>query len=353
VWGPCIGEVVPEANQCDGIDRACTGDPAQGCDCVLDETRTCYTGPDVTRNVGPCHAGLRTCEINDGVVAWSAQCAGEVVPEDETCGNEIDEDCDGELDNGCGEISCPASVTTPAGHAVDLAVTGTNVTNYRWEIIAAPEGSGSSATWPSNPLTSANEQLLPYIVGTYTVRVTADNPVGEPRSCTVDVTALPHGLRVELAWDGVGDVDLHLHDNSPTAWFTTPGDCYYSNCKPTTLTPLPWGVTLDTDNTMTSGPENIAVDIPVIGTTYTIGVHNFSRSADRIATVNVFCGNANAQATEPDQTFVSRALTGTASGNCTENDFWRVAQVTFTSESECTITPIDTYSPSSQACTAL
>ncbi len=56
--------------------------------------------------------------------------------------------------------------------------------------------------------------------------------------------------------------------------------------------------------------------------------------------------------TVPTATFTSRALAGTAAGDCTANDFWTVARVTFTSPSTCTVTPIDTYRASSAACTS-
>jgi hypothetical protein len=55
----------------------------------------CYEGPDDTRNVGRCKAGMRACE--DGRLG---NCTGSVQPRAETCGNQgTDDDCDGELDN--------------------------------------------------------------------------------------------------------------------------------------------------------------------------------------------------------------------------------------------------------------
>jgi len=49
----------------------------------------------------------------------------------------------------------------------------------------------------------------------------------------------------------------------------------------------------------------------------------------------------------------SRPLAGTETGSCSANDFWRVARVTFTSLSDCTIDVIDQYVPSATACTTL
>jgi hypothetical protein len=345
-WGPCIGQVLPDANLCDGVDRSCSGDATEGCPCEIDDTRACYTGPAATRGVGACHDGTRTCESNDGQVNWSAGCAAEATPSDELCGNDVDEDCDSAIDEVCGEIVCPDDLSVLAGHAVQITTTGSGLSNYRWVIVAAPEGGGETAIWGSTPPSTAIEQLTPYIVGTYTVEVTADDLGGNPHSCSVNVMALPHGLRVQLTWDGAGDVDLHLHDDTTTAWFTTPDDCFYSNRALT-----PWGATLDFDNTSADGPENIAMDAPVIGRTYTIGVHNYARAEGRTSTVRVFCGDSTTAV--PDQTFVSRPLVGAASGNCSVNDFWRVARVTFTSATACTIQPIDTYAQSTDACNQL
>ena len=66
-------------------------------ECANGETRPCqYTGPDGTENVGICHAGEQTCANG----SWG-QCDGEVTPENEICGNGIDEDCNGS-DASCG-----------------------------------------------------------------------------------------------------------------------------------------------------------------------------------------------------------------------------------------------------------
>ncbi|MCK5320100.1 VWA domain-containing protein [Candidatus Parcubacteria bacterium] len=66
-------------------------------ECTNGETRPCqYTGSDGTENVGICRAGEQTCANG----SWG-QCDGEVTPENEICGNGIDEDCNGS-DASCG-----------------------------------------------------------------------------------------------------------------------------------------------------------------------------------------------------------------------------------------------------------
>jgi hypothetical protein len=344
-WGACLGEVLPEADRCDGIDYTCTGIPGAGCACILGTTRACYGGAPETRRVGVCRDGINTCVSGASGAEWSGSCVGERLPSSEVCDNGADEDCDGRIDEGCGgTITCPPSTTTPAGQPVTLSVTGVGISSYQWVIVSAPTGGASTARWSPTTPTGPSATFTPFIVGDYVIEVRGTDAAGRVVTCRFTVTALPHGLRVELTWDGTGDVDLHLHDpNTSVPWFRTPEDCYYGNRTP------PWGAVLDFDNTSANGPENISMASPAIGVDYTIAVHNWARAAGRVATVRVFCGGDTS--TVPDQTFTSRALAGTSSGNCSSNDFWTVARVRFTSASTCTITPINTYRASSVACT--
>ena len=234
--------------------------------------------------------------------------------------------------------------TVPAGQAIDLSVMAMGITSMSWRVVSGPTGGGATAEWAPSPPTAATESFTPYIVGDYEIEVTGTDARGAMVTCRFRVTALPHGMRVQLRWDGAGDVDLHVHDASATPWFASPGDCYYAN------TMASWGASLDIDNTSADGPENINLDEPVTGTAYTVAVHNYARAAGRRATIDIFCGET--MTTVPTASFTSRALAGTAAGNCSANDFWTVARVTFTSPSTCTVTPIDTYRPSSAACTA-
>ncbi|MEI8257482.1 MAG: MopE-related protein [Deltaproteobacteria bacterium] len=343
-WGTCTGEVTPTPDTCDGLDHLCTGMAGSGCACIVGATQPCYTGPAASRGVGRCHNGVQTCVVMGASAGWGAACAGEVGPAAaEVCGNGIDDNCNGAIDEGCGGmIACPADQFVDAGGPITLSVTGTGFVSYTWTIVTGPTGGAATAVWAPAPPTAATEVFTPFIVGVYNIRVTGTPSSGPAVSCTFNVTARPHGLRVQLAWDGSGDVDLHLLQGTSTGW-VAPNDCYYGNRTTT------WGATLDFDNTSASGPENIAMNTPVIGTPYAIGVHNYSGAAGRIATIQVFCGST--VTTVPTQTFTSRALTG-AAGGCSANDFWKVATVTFTSATACTITPINTYTASSARCGA-
>jgi len=65
--------------------------------CTAGAMEACYSGPVGTANVGPCLEGTHTCLDNE---TGYGPCEGEVLPVDEVCGNELDEDCDGLAANG-------------------------------------------------------------------------------------------------------------------------------------------------------------------------------------------------------------------------------------------------------------
>jgi hypothetical protein len=61
--------------------------------CPPGDAETCYTGPEGTEGVGPCKAGVRTCEDGQGYGA----CEGEVTPRARNCKTPaIDEACTGD-----------------------------------------------------------------------------------------------------------------------------------------------------------------------------------------------------------------------------------------------------------------
>jgi len=103
-WDPtCIGEVLPEEEQCDDKDHNCNGETADGFECKPGETRHCYTGPDGTENKGICRGGSQACNF----CQWDTDCKGQVLPEDtekcdgknHLCAEKPDTGCDPCLDN--------------------------------------------------------------------------------------------------------------------------------------------------------------------------------------------------------------------------------------------------------------
>jgi hypothetical protein len=128
-WGACAGDVIPAAENCaGGVDTNCNGvvgcaDPAcvglAGC-CTGGTTRPCYTGPNGTEGVGPCHGGTQLCSANGSY----GPCMGEVLPSTEAghCADGIDHACVGLpgcenpvcwLDPTCLPKTCTAGATQP------------------------------------------------------------------------------------------------------------------------------------------------------------------------------------------------------------------------------------------------
>jgi hypothetical protein len=76
----------------DNIDSAPDIDNAPPIICTPGATQPCYSGPSGTKGVGICKGGISTC--NEDGTKWS-ECKGEILPQPETCGDNIDQDCDG------------------------------------------------------------------------------------------------------------------------------------------------------------------------------------------------------------------------------------------------------------------
>ncbi len=321
--GTCAACTVSEV--CDGLDN--------NCNAIIDDAV-----PDITCGVGACRRTVPGC------VRGAVPTCTPGTPTTELC-NTIDDDCDGMVDEGCnGSLGCPSDVTMLAGDSAPFAArTLGTVSNIAWSVVSGPTGGASSVTWTPAPPTAINESFRPIIVGAYRLRITARDGLNTALACEFNVTAQGHGIRVELTWDGNGDLDLHLHNGNMTRWYNgATDDCHYG--RMTTA----WGAVLDVDNVTRNGPENIRVDTPTIGANYTIGVHHYANGLGRIATVKVYCGAG----TTPVSTFTSAAMTGTSTGNCTNNSFWRVAQLTADATGGCAVLPINSVTTSTNACNA-
>jgi hypothetical protein len=83
--------------------------PAGTFSCNPGDMLGCYTGPGTTLNVGTCKSGIRTCNA-DGTEF--GDCIGEVVPDFEVCGDELDNSCNGQVDEGCQTQACTPYTTS-------------------------------------------------------------------------------------------------------------------------------------------------------------------------------------------------------------------------------------------------
>ncbi|AUX21680.1 hypothetical protein SOCEGT47_021670 [Sorangium cellulosum] len=103
--GACISGSCALA-ACDSGFADCNQDPVDGCEhdaaargpcsCAPGATRACYQGPPGTEGVGPCAPGISTCRASG--LSWGP-CLGQVLPELDTCADDVDNDCDGAADN--------------------------------------------------------------------------------------------------------------------------------------------------------------------------------------------------------------------------------------------------------------
>ncbi|APR77127.1 Hypothetical protein A7982_02474 [Minicystis rosea] len=95
-WGACSAPVLPmtEENCSTPEDDNCDGqvnEAAAGC-CEPGAMLSCYSGPEGTKGVGLCKAGVAACG-KDGKTHDA--CVDDVKPAPETCADPQDEDCDG------------------------------------------------------------------------------------------------------------------------------------------------------------------------------------------------------------------------------------------------------------------
>jgi hypothetical protein len=94
-WGDCEGAIQPSDEQCNGLDDDCDGAVDEGCSCTDGTAQECYSGDPDTQDVGPCRAGTQQCADGawgscvGEVLPETEDCNGG----DEDCDGQVDEGC--------------------------------------------------------------------------------------------------------------------------------------------------------------------------------------------------------------------------------------------------------------------
>ena len=276
----------------------------------------------------------RGCESAEDHTEWAEGVLDCVGGGDYDHDGEVDED--GDCSAGEPEVACSEDLTINTLEEVTLEAMADDdnwIDAIYWEVEEAPFGS----VWqPSDPY-SESTNFQPPIPGDYLLTFHAIDDIGQESTCSIAIHAtLEDNFRVELFWnpeleEDNSDMDLHLLHHTASAWFEEPGDCYYSNTNPTWDGSEETSPHLDLDDTSGWGPENINIGNPAPNQPYRVGVHYYSDSGMGPAEVfvRVYCFD---EAT----LFGPVTMNGPDSGQDSNNDFWKVADITF-GDHDCTV----------------
>ncbi len=179
---------------------------------------------------------------------------------------------------------------------------GMSITNYQWTLVSRPSGSTTSLS----TTTGSNPSFFADLAGDYVFDLTVRNSAGlwDSTPDQVIVNAAPaDGFYVEVSWDNVNDLDLHIVQNGYGIW-NWPQDCNFCNLNPN------WGgsgglddPSLDWDAIYGWGPETTTIDAPASGA-YDVKVHYYGQDGasscafgcpSSTATVKVFLGGSLAR----------------------------------------------------------
>ncbi len=117
---PCLPGPPNPTETCDGTDDNCDGQVDEGCTCVNGTSQPCYTGSLQTQNIGECQDGIQTC-----VNGLPGNCVGDQTPTTETCDG-LDNDCDTQVDENDpgGGSSCITGLSGVCSPGIEHCVSG-------------------------------------------------------------------------------------------------------------------------------------------------------------------------------------------------------------------------------------
>lgn len=163
---------------------------------------------------------------------------------------------------------------------------------YQWSFVSRPSGS----TTALSSVSGASPTFFVDVAGRYELDLTVRNSAGiwDATPDRVVIEAVPaDGFYVQVTWDSVADLDLHLL-NGTSALFST-GDCSYCNMAPA------WNnggtqddPSLDWDAIYGWGPETTTITSPSAGS-YEIKVHYFGQDGNSTCVSGCPVTNATAR----------------------------------------------------------
>ncbi len=203
----------PEREPCNALDDDGDGQVDEGCGCAAGQTQACFpgpaslvqgTGPEGPRLLGRCALGVQSCSAAPGTEfggVWG-ECTGAVLPQEEICGDQIDQDCDGQ------DLPCPnvapaasddqASAVAEATLVIDVLANDSDPEQDALSVVEVSQGSKGGTV-----SISADGKKVSYVLNAvYVEKDSFSYKVSDGKStsqATVQVSVAPD-CRFALYW---------------------------------------------------------------------------------------------------------------------------------------------------------